>query len=110
MASSDPQDRALIARIAAAERWGRTPDQDRSAATAPARAGLRSKFAHQVDPTGSLPASEVERRVDQLMQAHMWRMSRLAKIARARSRALSDQADAAEAALPAAGGGPDAAA
>jgi hypothetical protein len=34
------KDRALIARIAASERWGRTGD--RSAATAPARHGLRA--------------------------------------------------------------------
>jgi hypothetical protein len=80
MASSNPEDRALIARIAAAERWGH--ETDRTKATAPARAGLRAKFAREVDPEGTLDAAEVERRVDHLMRAHMIRMSLAAKAAR----------------------------
>jgi hypothetical protein len=80
MASSNPEDRALIARIAAAERWGH--ETDRTKATAPARAGLRAKFAREVDPEGTLDAAEVERRVDHLMRAHMLRMSLAAKAAR----------------------------
>jgi hypothetical protein len=83
VASSNPEDRALIAQIAAAERWGRC--DDRSAATLPARKGLRAKFAREVDPEGTLPAAEVERRVDSLMRAHMLRMSLAAKAARASS-------------------------
>jgi hypothetical protein len=62
-------DRVLIARIAAAERWGRT--RDRTAATEPARRGLR--------------AQDRARRADQLMQAHMLRMSRAAAQARLRA-------------------------
>lgn len=73
--------RVLAAQIAAAERWGRTAD--RTAATAPARAGLRAKFAREVDPHGTLPSAELERRVDHLMRAHMLRMSLKAKQARA---------------------------
>lgn len=80
MPSQDPADRTTIARIAAAERWGRTPD--RAAATAPARAGLRAKFAREVDPDGRLDVAELERRVDSLMRAHMLRMSLKAKAAR----------------------------
>jgi hypothetical protein len=76
-----PEDRVLIAKLAAAERWGRTPD--RTAATAPARAGLRAKFAREVDPGGSLDPVERERRVDSLVRAHMLRMSLAAKAARA---------------------------
>ena len=80
MPSLDPQERSLIARIAAAERWGRTPD--RTAATAPARSGLRAKFAREIDPDGRLDAVERERRVDLLVRAHMLRMSRAAQQAR----------------------------
>lgn len=80
MPSRDPADRSTVARIAAAERWGRTPD--RTAATAPARAGLRAKYAREIDPEGKLPAEELERRVDSLMRAHMLRMTRAARAAR----------------------------
>ena len=80
MPARSSEDRILIAQIAAAERWGRTAD--RTAATAPARAGLRAKFAREIDPTGSLPGDELERRVDSLMRAHMLRMSRAAAAAR----------------------------
>jgi len=80
MAARTPEDRSLVAQIAAAERWGRTPD--RTAATAPARAGLRAKFAREVDPDGTLEPVERERRVDHLVRAHMLRMSLRAKAAR----------------------------
>ena len=102
MPALDAQDRVLIAKIAAAERWGRTPD--RTAATAAAREGRRAKLAHEIDPTGSLPPQEVERRVDQLMRAHMLRMSRLAAQARRKARQLIEQADQADADLSALGG------
>lgn len=81
MSSTDPVDRALLARIAAAERWGRT--SDRTAATAPAREGLRAKFARQADPDGTLDPRQLAQRVDSLMRAHMLRMSRAAKKSRA---------------------------
>jgi hypothetical protein len=103
MAASNPEDRALIARIAAADRWGRTPD--RTAATAPARAGLRAKFAAEADPDGVLSPAELERRVDQLMHAHMMRMSRKARIARAAARKATTDAETAEAELSLIGGG-----
>lgn len=85
MSAADPATRVLVAQIAAAERWGRTTD--RAAATAPARAGLRSRFAREIDPDGTLAANdpaELERRVDQLHRGHMLRMSLAAKQARAR--------------------------
>jgi hypothetical protein len=80
MSARTPEDRSLVAQIAAAERWGRTPD--RTAATAPARAGLRAKYAREVDPDNQLDDAERERRVDSLMRAHMLRMSLAAKNAR----------------------------
>ena len=66
-------DRVLVARIAAAERWGRT--RDRTAATEPARRGLRAKFEREADPDETLSPQERTRRADQLTQAHMLRMS-----------------------------------
>lgn len=82
MPSLNPEHRSIVAQIAAAERWGRTPD--RTAATAPARAGLRAKFAREVDPDNTLDPAERERRIDSLARAHMLRMSLAAKKARAR--------------------------
>jgi hypothetical protein len=76
-------DRVLIARIAAAERWGRTAD--RAAATEPARRGLRAKFEREADPDGTLPPQERARRADLLMRSHMLRMSRAAAQARRRA-------------------------
>ena len=74
--------RVLIAQIAAAERWGR--EADRSAATAPARRGLRAKFEQQADPDHVLPPHERARRADLLMRAHMLRMARRSADARRR--------------------------
>jgi hypothetical protein len=81
MPAKDPESRALVAQIAAAERWGR--ETDRTAATEPMRAGLRAKYAAQVDPDGTLAPAELERRVDHLVHAHMLRMSLAAKKAKA---------------------------
>jgi len=78
-----PADRVLMARIAAAERWGHT--NDRRAATAPARRGLRTKFEREADPHGTLTPAERARRADHLMRAHMLRMSRAAAEGRRRS-------------------------
>lgn len=94
MAARTPDERSLVARIASAERWGRTPD--RSAATEPARRGLREKFAREVDALGSFPPAERERRIDDLYRAHMLRMSLAAKSARRKAREASQVADAAE--------------
>lgn len=80
MAARDRESRVIVARIAAAERWGR--EADRTAATAPARAGLRAKFAREIDPDGALPPAELELRIDHLVKAHMLRMSLAAKNAR----------------------------
>lgn len=90
MSTLTPEHRSLRAQIAAAERWGRTAD--RTAATEPARAGLRAKYAREIDPEGKLDKVELERRVDSLMKAHMLRMSLAAKNARARAREADEAA------------------
>jgi hypothetical protein len=87
MPARDPESRSIVAQIAAAERWGRTTD--RTAATAPARAGLRAKFVREVDPEGALEPAELERRVDSLMRAHMLRMSLKAKTSRRKAAQLT---------------------
>lgn len=102
LAAKNPIDRATIARIAAAERWGRT--SDRSAATAPARAGLREKFAREIDPDGQLPSCELEPRIDQLVSAHMQRMSLKAAQQRRNAREATVKAEAAEVELANLGG------
>ncbi len=79
-----PALRTLRARMAAAERWGRTPD--RVAATEPARRGLRAKFEREADPDGTLTPAERARRADHLMRAHMFRLSLAAAETRRRRR------------------------
>lgn len=74
------EERVTRAKIAAATRWAREPD--RSKATAAARSGLRAKFAREVDPGGTMPPTEVEYRVGQLMKAHQLRMTLAASRAR----------------------------
>jgi hypothetical protein len=78
------RDRAVIARIASAERWART--SDRSAATEPARRGLRAKFERQADLGGTLDPAECARRADGLFTAHMLRLARASAQARSAAR------------------------
>ena len=73
---------------------------DRTAATAPARAALRAKFAREVDPDGTLDPAELERRVDCLIRSHMLRMSLAARTARRKARELTEVATAAEREMP----------
>lgn len=84
MASKDPEERVLVAQIAARSRWAKT--QDRTQATARARGGLRARFEREADPDGVLTPTELDYRVDQLMRAHMLRMSLKAKQGRRKAR------------------------
>ena len=77
---SRARDRAVIARIAAAERGART--SDRAAATEPARRGLRARFEREADPDGVLDPGERARRGHALMTAHMLRLARASAQAR----------------------------
>lgn len=98
MPALNPNDRVLVAQIAAHERWARTPD--RTTATAPARAALDKKF---LDAAGGDPV-----RAQHLRKAHFKRLALKSAQARRKARELTQAAEAAEAALVA-GGGPDAA-
>lgn len=97
MAARTPEERSLSARIAIAERWGRTAD--RTAATEPARAALRARFEAEADPDGVLTDAERRDRAEHLMRAHMLRMSLAATRARRRAREEQAKAERAEQAL-----------
>lgn len=77
-----PADRKLRSKIANNARWAHEPD--RTAATAPARAGLQAKFEREVDPDGVLPLHERAKRAECARLAHYQRMA--LKSARARRR------------------------
>lgn len=64
---------SLRGRIAANTRWAHTAD--RTAATAPGRAGLEARFEREVDPKGELDPAERARRVDALRKAHFARLA-----------------------------------
>jgi hypothetical protein len=99
-----PEERALVARIAAREKWAIAVD--RVAATAPARAGRRAKWAAEITAAlGELPAAELERRIDDKQRAAMLRMTLASKQARRRARENLAAARAAEAELAGLGGG-----
>lgn len=68
-----PEQRSLSARAAALTRWSHV--EDRTAATAPARAAFVEQLAEQVDPDGRLTPGERARRVDMARRAHMTRMT-----------------------------------
>jgi uncharacterized protein YfaS (alpha-2-macroglobulin family) len=93
-----PEERALVARIAAAEKWANTAD--RFAATAPARAGRRAKWAAEITAQlGELPPDELERRIDDKQRAAMLRMTLASKVARRKAKENTAVAEAAERAL-----------
>jgi hypothetical protein len=83
----DPVDRTLLARIAANSRWANT--DNRTAATAAARAAFLARFDREVDPLGTLPPDERRRRAENAKRAFYARMSlagRRARIAAATKR------------------------
>ena len=73
MSASNPSDRALLARIAASERWAREPD--RVSATAPARRAFDERFLREVDPDGVLPPAERARRAASARTAYFTRLA-----------------------------------
>ncbi len=91
--SANPQERALVARIAAHQSWAQTAD--RSARTAPAREGLERKFLDQ--------AGGDVLRAGHLRKAHFARLAlksaqsrRKAREARETAAILEEAADAAD--------------
>lgn len=94
MPSKIPQERAMVARIAAHESWANTAN--RTTRTAPARAALDAKFLEQA---GGDPA-----RAASLRKAHFQRLALKSAQSRRKSRELTEQAEVAEAELDALGG------
>ena len=83
---------SLCARIAAHERWAHT--SDRTAATAPGRAGLEARFEREVDPNGELDPAERARRVDAKRKAHFMRLALLSARSRRKAREIRESAAA----------------
>ncbi|BCB79134.1 hypothetical protein GCM10022251_19590 [Phytohabitans flavus] len=86
MAAESATDRALIARLAAHTKWAGT--EDRTAATAAARAAFVDHFEREVDPDGVLDPAERAARAASAKKAFYTRMAlRSAQVRRARRKA-----------------------
>ena len=75
--------RSLPHRIAAYESWAKTSDP--SARTAPGRKRFMDRFENAVDPEGTLPLAERQRRAEASKRAYFLRLA--LKSAQARRRA-----------------------
>ena len=75
------EQRTLRARVAAHARWSK---EDPAANAARGQAGLLARFEREVDPDGSLPPAERERRAQSAYRAHMGRLALASSKARAR--------------------------
>lgn len=107
MTAPTPENRVLIAQIAANSRWAR--ESDPTAATAPARRAFADRFDREVDPDGTLPPAERARRAEHAKKAYFLRLALKSAQSRRKAATYTEQADAADAELRA-GGGTDAAA
>jgi hypothetical protein len=86
MSARNANERALIGRLAAYERWAQT--SDRAAATAAARKAFADRFERQVDPDGVLPPAERARRAESARKAYFSRLAlKSAQARRAKSKA-----------------------
>ena len=75
-------ERRVQARIAAYTKWART--DNRTLATAAARAGFEARFDREVDPDGRLSATERARRAGFARRAYFARLALLSAKARRR--------------------------
>jgi hypothetical protein len=73
-------ERALRSRAASHARWSREPD--RTAATAPARAGMQARFEREVDPDGVLDPAERSKRAESARKAYYADLTRRSIAAR----------------------------
>ncbi len=71
--SCPESDRALRARLAAHVSWANASDW--SARTAPAGAGLLTRFEREVDPDGILPPAERAKRAESARKAYYTRLA-----------------------------------
>lgn len=85
-ASMPPAQHQLASAIGSLRRWSRVNSPEaRTAALAPARAAMRSKWERQADPEGALPPAELEAAVRRLKTAHYRQMALLSAQSRQRS-------------------------
>jgi hypothetical protein len=82
MVARDPDDRALIARIAAHTRWSQ--EVDRTKATEKARQAALDRFEKQVDPDNTLDPVERARRAESARRAYFTELARKSRTARKR--------------------------
>jgi hypothetical protein len=98
MPARTPEERAMVARIAAAGRWDAV--KDRTEATQPMRDARRAKLAGEITAQlGELPPAELERHIDYRIRQHMLRMALRSSQSRRRARENLADAQAAEAEL-----------
>jgi hypothetical protein len=88
-ASSDPNERALRARMAAHLLHAQV--RDPAGHTASARAAFLSRFEREVDPDGVLEPAERFRRAEHAKKAYFLRLALASRKARARKRKQREQ-------------------
>jgi hypothetical protein len=79
-----PAERAMHSRAASHARWAH--EGDRTAATAPARAGMQARFEKQVDPDGLLDPVERAKRAESARKAYFADLTRRSIAARRRKK------------------------
>ncbi len=90
MPARSPEERALIARIAAHTMWAKNTDP--TARTAPARRAALDRFEREVDPDGVLPPAERARRAEHAKKAFFTQLALKSAQARRRDRGRGDAA------------------
>lgn len=83
--SETPGERAMHSRAASHARWAH--EDDRAAATAPARAGMQARFENQVDPNRVLDPVERAKRAESARKAFYADLTRRSIAARRRKKA-----------------------
>lgn len=73
MPARSPEERALIARVAAHAMWAKTNDP--SARTAAARRAALERFEREVDPDGTLPPHERARRAEHARKSYFAKLA-----------------------------------
>jgi hypothetical protein len=79
-----PAEKRLAAQQATKVGWART--RNRTARTQPGRDAWRAKLADQIDPNHEMSKADRQDAAEQLVGAHMLKMSRLAAEARRRKK------------------------
>ncbi len=97
MPAATPENRVLIAQVAAHSRWAR--ESDPTAATAPARRAFADRFDREVDPDGTLPPAERARRAEHAKKAYFLRLALKSAQSRRKAAGLIRDAEIADAEL-----------